>query len=223
MLLALVFALQLAADALPLTADHLVTGPHAHVTLTNTARQPVTAWALAIVTHPAPGRTHREIETVDGYLSEATHGIAGAPERLERLAPGQSRDIALDPVPDDATVEVAAVVLDDGTAVGEEPILKAIFDRRARERDALGAVATAFNDVLASAHGAAALDALRARLDALPNRAEVPCRAAIEAVETYRQRAANRTAEQIDESLRTYAAFVAREWELAKKAATRRM
>ena len=102
-----------------------------------------------------------------------------------------------------------------GTAMGDEAIVKPIFDRRARERDALGSVAAAFNDVLASQHGAAALDAL-------PDRDAVPCRAAIEAVETYRQRAANRTPDQIDESLRTYAAFVAREWQLAKKAAARR-
>lgn len=221
-MLQLAFALHLIAGAFPLVADHLVTGPHAHVTLTNTAAQPITAWALAVVTHPGPGRTHREIETVDGYLSEATHGIAGAPERLERLAPGQSRDIALAALPGDATVEVAAVILDDGTAMGDEAVLKPIFDRRVRERDALGGVAAAFNDVLGSQHGTAALDALRARLDALPDRDAVPCRAAIDAVDTYRQRASDRTADQIDESLRTYATFVAREWELAKKAATRK-
>ena len=221
-MIALVLAAHLLADALPLTADHLVTGPRSHVTLTNTSNQPVTAWALAVSTQPASGGTHREIETVDGYLSQATHGIAGAPERLERLMPGQSREIALEPLPDGATVAVVAVVLDDGTAIGEEQAIGPIFDRRAKERDALGAVVEAFHDVLGAQHGAAALDALRARLDALPNRDAVPCRAALEAVNTYKQRVADRTPEQIDESLRTYAAFVAREWELAKKAATRK-
>ena len=216
------FLLHLAAVELPLTADRLVTGPKSHVTLTNTANQPITAWALAVTTHPDPGRTHREVETVDGYLSEATHGIAGAPERLERLMPGESREIALDPLPDGASVEVAAVILEDGTAIGDDVILTPMFERRAKERDALGAVAQTFSDVLASTHGPAALDALRARLDALPNRNEVPCRAAIDAVDTYKQRVADRTPEQIDESLRTYATFVTREWELAKKAATRR-
>jgi hypothetical protein len=97
-----------------------------------------------------------------------------------------------------------------------------MFARRVKERDALGAVAQTFSDVLASKHGADALDALRTRLDALPNRNEVPCRAAIDAVDTYKQRVADRTPEQIDESLRTYAAFVTREWELAKKAADRK-
>jgi hypothetical protein len=221
-MLALLLAAYLAAPEFPLMADHLVTGPKSHVTLTNTANQPITAWALAMITHPEPGRTRREIETVDGYLSEATHGLAGAPERLERLAPGQSREIALDPLPDGATVEIAAVILEDGTAMGDEAILAPMFARRVKERDALAAVAQTFAAVLATEHGPQALDTLRSRLDALPNRDEVPCRAAIDAVDTYKQRVADRTPEQLDESLRTYAAFVTREWELAKSAASRR-
>ena len=223
MIALLVAAHLFAADAaLPLVADKLVTGQHAHVTLTNRANQPITAWALAVITHPAPGRTHREVETADGYLSEATHGIAGSAERLERLLPGQSREIALDPLPDDATVDVAAVVLDDGTAIGDEKIIAPIFDKRLKERDAFGAVVASFSDVLAKAHGEAALDMLRTRLDALPERDTVPCRAAIDAVDTYKQRVHDRTPEQIDESLRTYAAFVTREWELAKRHAERK-
>ena len=122
---------------MPLTAERFVTGQHAHVTLTNNAVQPVTAWALEITTHPGGGVTHREVETVDGYLSEATHGIGGAPERLERLMPGQSRQIELDPLPDEATVAVAAVILNDGSAIGDERVIAAVFDRRAKERDAL--------------------------------------------------------------------------------------
>ena len=221
-MVALVLAAHLIAADFPLVADRVVTGPKSHVTLTNRANQPVTGWALAVTTHPEAGRTHREVETVDGYLSAVTHGIPGASPRLERLMPGESRQIELDPLPDDAAVEVAAVVLEDGTAIGDEAIVGPMFARRARERDALGAVAQTFADVLASQHGAEALDRLRERLDALPNREEVPCRAAIDAVDTYKQRVADRTPQQIDESLRTYAAFVAREWEVAKRAATRR-
>jgi hypothetical protein len=221
-MVALLLAAYFVAPEFPLVADHLVTGPKSHVTLTNTANQPITAWALAVITHPEPGRTHREIETVDGYLSEATHGMAGASERLERLSPGQSREIALDPLQDGATVEVAAVILEDRTAMGDEAIVAPIFARRVRERDALGAVAQTFASVLETQHGAQALDALRSRLDALPSRGEVPCRAAIEAVDTYKQRVADRTSQQIDESLRAYATFVTREWELAKSAASRR-
>jgi alkylhydroperoxidase family enzyme len=119
-------------------------------------------------------------------------------------------------------VEIVAVVLDDGTAIGEESAIAPIFERRARERDALAAVTSVFSDVLASQHGTAALDALKQRLVALPARGEAPCRAAIDAVDTYRQRGGARTSEQLDESLRTYAAFVAREYELAKKHSQRR-
>lgn len=221
-MMALLFVAHLLAVEMPLVASHLATGQKSHVTLTNTANQAVTAWALAVTTRQQTGRTHREVEMVDGYLSLATHGIVGAPERLERLAAGQSREIDLDPLPDGATVQVVAVILDDGTALGEEPILASMFARRGKERDALGAVAQTFADVLERKRGAEALDTLRARLDALPNRDDVPCRAAIETVDTYKQRAVDRTPEQIDESLRTYAAFVAREWELAKRAATRK-
>jgi hypothetical protein len=218
----MILVVHLIAAELPLVADHLVTGPKSHVMLTNRANQPITAWALAVITHPDVGRTHREVETVDGYLSEATHGLAGAPARLERLMPGETRDVDLDPLPDGATVEVTAVILDDGTAIGDESVVAPIFARRVRERDALGAVAQTFADVMTSTHGADALDTLRARLDALSIRNEVPCRAAIDAVDTYKQRVADRTPAQIDGSLRAYAAFVTREWELAKKHAQRR-
>jgi len=210
------------AAALPVVVGQLSTGPQAHMTVTNTASQPVSAWAFAVVTHPEAGRTHREVETIDGYLSEATHGIQGTAERLERLMPQQSRVIQLDPLPQDATVEIVAVVLDDGTAIGEESAIVPIFERRARERDALTAVAAVFSDVLSSQHGTAALDSLKQRLVALPARDEVPCRAAIDAVDTYRQRGGARTPDQIDESLRTYAAFVGREAELAKQHAQRK-
>jgi hypothetical protein len=221
---ALVVALSAAGAAiaadLPVTVGQLVVGPQAHVTVTNTAPQPVTAWALAILTHPESGRTRREVETIDGYLSEATHGLGGAATRLERLMPGESRVLPLDPLPQDAAVEIAAVVLDDGTAMGDETAIASVFDRRAKERDALGAVTAAFADVLAGQHGAPALEALAARLRALPAADAAPCRAAIDAVETYRRRAGS--PDQIDASLRKYSEFVAREYALAKRHASRR-
>lgn len=219
---ALVLLAGVAAADLPLTTSHLVVGPNSRVTLTNTADQPVTAWGLATITHPADGRTHREVEIADGYLSEATHGLPGSVERLERLMPRQSRDISLDPVPEGATVEIIAVVLDDGTAIGDDTVIGEIFARRVKERDALGAVADAFKDVLRSRHGVAALDALRDRLTAVAqgDQSSLPCRAAIDAVETYRSKGADPAA--IDQSLGTYAAFVTREYEIATKHAERK-
>jgi hypothetical protein len=218
---ALILAAGVAAADLPLTASHLVAGPNSRVTLTSKADQPITAWGLATITHPADGRTHREVEIADGYLSEATHGLPGSAERLERLMPGQSRDIPIDAVPEGGTVEVVAVVLDDGTALGDESVLREVFARREKERDALGAVANAFRDVLRSQRGVAALDALRDRLTTIAQREQsLPCRAAIDAVETYRSKSADPAA--IDQSLGTYAAFVAREYEIALKHAQRK-
>ena len=46
----------------------------------------------------AGGGTHREVYTTDGYLSEATHGLPKAAERLERLMPGEARELPLDPL-----------------------------------------------------------------------------------------------------------------------------
>jgi hypothetical protein len=206
----------LAAADLPVTISQIATGSSAHVTLTNTGNQPVTAWALATTTRAETGRTRREVETADGYLSEISHGLPGSSERLERLLPRESRVIALDPLPAGAVVDVIAVVLDDRTAMGDEQVIASIFARRARERDGLRAVVDAFNDVLQAKRGAETLDALRDRLTTIAAREpSVPCRAALDAVETYRGRGGS--ADAIDQSLRTYAAFVTREYELAAK------
>ena len=203
----------------PLTVSDVVTGPSSHVKLTNTAAQPVTAWSLA-ATSTSDGRTHREVYSSDGYLSEVTHGLPGANERLERLMPGESRQLPLAPLPPGTTVEVVAAVLADGSAFGDEQAIAAIFAHRAKERDALKAVVDAFNDVLPARHGAEALTALRERFAALAQRDDsVPCRAALEAVQTFQQKAG---AEEIDNSLRTYAAFVQKEYALAERHSARR-
>ena len=204
---------------MPVTVSHLVTGTPSHVQVTSASRQPVTAWSLE--TKVVSGdRTHREVITSDGYLSEATHGLAGAEERLDRLMPGQSREIPLDPLPQGAGVNVIAVVLDDGTAVGDETVIASIFARRAKERDALGEVANGFKDVLQTKQGADALAALRERFAALAQRDDsVPCRAALDAVQNYARKG---NAEELNQSLQTYAAFVTKEYELAVKHATRK-
>jgi hypothetical protein len=216
---ALISAVAYAAD-LPLTVGDVVTGSSSHVRLTNRSSQPITAWSLAATTRAPNGRMHREVYTADGYLSEVTHGLPGATERLERLMPGESRQVPLDPLPEGTTVEVIAAVLDDGTAAGEEEAIAGIFAHRAKERDALKAVVDAFNEVLPSAHGADALAALRQRFTALVQRDDsIPCRAALDAVQTYQQKA---NADEIDNSLRTYAAFVQKEYDLSARHAQRR-
>jgi hypothetical protein len=204
----------------PVVASDLVTGASSHVRLTNTSRQPVTAWSLAATTARAGGGTHREVYTTDGYLSEATHGLPKAAERLERLMPGESRELPLDPLPEGATVQVIASVMDDGTAVGEEAALASIFANRVKERDALKAVVDVFDAVLARQRGAEALAALRDRFKALVQQNDsVPCHAALDAVQAYERKA---QAPEIDASLRAYADFVNREYQLAAKHSQRR-
>jgi hypothetical protein len=208
------------ASEMPVIISDLVTGASSHVRVTNTSGQPVTAWSIAATTQASEGRTHREVYTTDGYLSEVTHGLPKAAERLERLMPGQSHELPLDPLPADARVEVIAAVLDDGMAVGEETVLASIFATRAKERDALKAVVDAFSAVLPAKHGADALAALKDRFAALVERDEnVACRAALDAVQAYERRA---SADQIDTSLRTYADFVTREYKLAEKHSQRK-
>jgi hypothetical protein len=207
------------ASEMPLTVGDVVTGAASHVRVTNTARQHVTAWSLAAISPTSTG-THREVYTADGYLSEATHSLPGSNPRLERLAPGESRELPLDPLPPGSTVEVIAAVLDDGTAIGDEETLASIFAKRARERDALKAVADAFRDVLPAKHGTEALASLRDRFAALVQRDDaVPCRAALAAVQTYQQKT---NADEIDRSLQQYASFVGREYDLAARHARRR-
>jgi hypothetical protein len=209
----------IAPDA-PLVLSDLVTGPASHVTVTNRAHQPVTAWSIGVTAQKPQGGLHREVYTTEGYLSEVTHGLPRAAERLERLMPGETRELPLDPVPDGAKADVIAVVMDDGTATGEEAAVAAIFANRVKERDALKSVVDAFDAVLPAKHGAAALDDLKDRLAALVARNDnVPCHAALDAVQAYAKKG---EADRIDQSLRTYADFVSKEHALAVKHAQRR-
>jgi hypothetical protein len=218
-ILATMVSAVLAAES-PLIVSDLVTGESSRVRITNTSRQPVTAWSLAATTEKPGGGTHREIYTTDGYLSEVTHGLPKAAERLERLMPGEARDLPLDPLAAGARVEVIATVMDDGTAMGEEAALAPIFANRVKERDALKAVVDAFDAVLPAKHGADALSALKARFSALLERDDnVPCHAALDAVQAYERKA---QALEIDNSLRTYAQFVTKEYQLAVKHSQRR-
>jgi hypothetical protein len=215
-----VFASAAQAAESPVIVSDLVTGAASHVRITNTSRQPVTAWSLAATTEKPGGGTHREVYTTEGYLSEATHGLPKAAERLERLMPGESRELPLDPLAPGAKVDVIAAVMDDGTAVGEETALAAIFANRVKERNALKAVVDVFNAVLPEKHGAEALSALRERFTALVQQNDtVPCHAALDAVQAYERKA---QAPEIDTSLRTYADFVNREYQLAAKHSQRR-
>jgi hypothetical protein len=203
-----------AAD-LPVVATHLQTGPASHVQLTNTGSQTVNAWSLAVTTPLGNGGTHQLVETVDAYLSEATRGVVELPDKLNGLLPGQTREIALDPLPPDATARVLAVVLEDDTAMGDADAIRSIFSRRVIERDELGRVIETFADVLGSGRGIAALQELRRRFDVSAQEESTPHRAAREAVESYLKRVTVENADQIDQLLRQYVALVERQHDLA--------
>jgi hypothetical protein len=211
-----------AAD-LPVVASRLVTGPASHVDLTNTSSQPVTAWTLVVTTMEKDGRTHRAVETIDAYLSEVTREFVGASEKVDRLMPGQTREIMLDPVGAGATAEVTAVILEDGTAAGDRETIASVFEQRARQRDELRTVVQVFDAVLPSTHGAAALEDLGRRFASQSSPDESPAhRAAREAVESYRQRSTAANVDAIDQLLRKYADIVRREYGLADKHSQRK-
>src|SRR5262245_12743826 len=147
----------------PLVARNLVTGPSSHVELVNTGTRAATAWSIAITTPNKDGGLHRVIQTADAYLAEVTRALPRSPEHLDWIRPGQSRDVQLDPQPPDASVRIFAVVLEDGTAIGDPQAIASIFAHRAAERDSLKRVADTFQSVLAAKKGKAALEELRAR------------------------------------------------------------
>jgi hypothetical protein len=177
-----------AAD-LPVVASRLVTGPNSHVDLTNTSDQPVTSWTIVVTTEQG-GVTRQVRRTVDAYLAEVTKDLPGMSVAVDRLMPGQTREITLDPAAPGTKVEVTAVVLQDGTALGDEEILESVFEQRARERDQLREVVEVFERVLSSSKGIPALEGLkRAFAVQTPGAESPPHQSSREAVDAYLQRA----------------------------------
>lgn len=210
----------LLAPELPLTA-RLISGPPPQVELRNVGTQPVNAWAFAVTSPNASGGIHREFHSADVYLSEVTSGLQGAAPHLNRLMPGESRTAPVDAAPVGASVQVTALVLDDNIAVGDEQTIASFFEKRVVERDQLKRVLDAFNAVLPSMHGTAALQELQKRFAPAGADADsVPHRSAREAVNAWLQRR-TATSDELDASVRTYAAFVAKQYEVAAKHAVR--
>jgi hypothetical protein len=216
-LMGITFALGVVAAAaeLPVVASRVVTGPSSHVELTNTGALPATAWSVVITTQDG-GRVHRVVQTRDTYIAEVTRGLPGSLDELDWLAPGGSRKMTLDPLPEGASVQVLAVVMEDGSSAGDAAAIKSIFERRIAEREALKNVVDAFRSVLPAAKGIVALEDLQARLERLPN-SETAHRAAAEAIEKFLQQAKGGAENDADQGLRKYAAFVERQYEVAVK------
>src|SRR5262249_10774118 len=156
------------------------------VELHNAGTQPVNAWAFAVTSPNASGGIHREFHSADVYLSEVTGALPGAAPHLNRLMPGESRAFPVDSSPTGASVPVTAVILDDNTAIGDEQTIAAFFDKRVVERDQLKRVVDAFDAVLPSLHGTAALEELAKRLAPAGADADsVPHRSARDAVSAW--------------------------------------
>jgi hypothetical protein len=210
------------APDMPLTA-RLIPGPAPQVELRNTGTQPVNAWAFAVSSPNDRGGIHREFHTADVYLSEVTSGLQGAAPHLNRIMPGETRTVPIDAVPAGASVQVTAIVLEDNTAIGDEQTIASFFEKRVVERDQLKRVVDVFNAVLPTMRGAAALDELQKRLSSSTADADsVPHRSAREAVSAWIQRARTASSDEIDSSVRTYAAFVAKQYDVAARHGTRK-
>jgi len=217
----IVLLARLAPD-IPLTA-RLIADRAPQVELRNSGSQPINAWAFAVTSPNASGGIHREFHSADVYLSEVTSGLQGAAPHLNRLMPGESRTVPVDAAPAGASVQVTAVVLDDNSAIGDDQTIASFFAKRVVERDQLKRVVDTFYAVLPSAHGSAALEELQKRLSESAADAEsVPHRSARDAVSAWLQRAKSASSDELDASMRSYAAFVGRQYEVAEKHALRR-
>ena len=209
------------APDVPVTG-RLIAGPPPQVELKNTGTRAVTAWSFAVVS-PTQTGTHREIHSADVYLSELTRGLPRSEAHLDWLRSGESRAIPVDAAPARASVEIVALVFEDGSAVGDPAAIATVFEHRASERDELKKVVDTFNASMQTKRGVAALEELQQRFAAAAGAQEsVPQRSAREAVETWLQTAkAGGADDQIDQSVRSYVAFVTRQYEAASKHAKR--
>jgi hypothetical protein len=205
---------------LPLSVGKLTTGA-TQVELRNTGTQPINAWAFAISSPNASGGIHRVFHSSDVYLSEVTGGLQGAEPHLRLLQPGDSRTVPVDPLPAGASVQVVAVVLDDNTALGDDQTIASFFEKRVAERDGLKQVVDAFNARCSRSTGWARFRTEEAVCRWRRRRESVPHRSARLAVDAWLQRT-GASDDDVDRSLRTYAAFVTKQYEAASNHATRK-
>lgn len=220
---ALMLSLVYAADV-PLAVGKITVGPPSQVELRNTGTQPINAWAFAISSANPNGGIHRVFHSSDVYMSEVTGGLQGAEPHLRLLQPGESRALPVDPLPRDASVQVLAVVLEDNTAYGDDQTIASFFQKRLVERDELKRVVDVFNATQPALHGGAALEDLKRRFAAGAGAVEsVPHRSARQAVDAWLQRATTASEDEVERSLRTYVAFVSRQYDVAAKHAERKV
>jgi hypothetical protein len=201
----------------------VTSGPFNQVELKNTGTQRINAWSFAVSSATSSGGFRREFRSADVYMSEVTDGLQGADPLLRILQPGETRVLPVDPLPMDASVQVIAVVLEDNTGIGDDQTLAGFFQKRVAERDEFKTVVDIFDAVLGSQRGAAAIEELKRRFAAGADTAEPAVhRSARMAVDSWSQRLGSVPEDEIDRSLRTYAAFVTKQYEVAAKHAVRK-
>jgi hypothetical protein len=209
----LAFVVAVYAPEFP-AAIRIMAGAPPRIELTNTGTQPITAWSFTVSTPKANG-AHHETHTADVYLSEVTGKLPGAEPHLDRIMPGQSRALPIDAASPGATVEIAALVLQDGTALGDATVIKTFFEHRGLERDQLRAVAETFRTVLAAKRGTAALADLKQQLQSSAGGESVPQRTARDAVDALLRKAQGGNEDEADRSARAYGEFVTRQYDAA--------
>jgi len=214
--IALTLTAALVASDPPL-AGSLTPGAKPTVELRNIGTQTITAWSFAVSSPNQSGGLHREVHSADVYLSEVTRSLPRAPNHLDWLRAGQSRTIPVDAAPPGASVEILAVVFDDGTSWGDPKTVKSFFDQRAAERDELGKVVETFDAVLPAQKGVVALEELQRRFGVSTGQESTPHRSAREAVDAYLKKTKAGDPEDTDRAIRTYADFVRKQHELAVK------
>jgi hypothetical protein len=215
----LTLAAAVLASEFPATVRLLPGSPRVEVT--NTGSQAITAWSFAVST-PHAGGVHRETHTADVYLSEVTGTLPGAEPHLDRILPGQSRALPIDAAGPDASVQIIALVLQDGTALGDPAVITSLFAHRALERDQLRAVSEVFRTVLGAKRGVAALTELKQQFQSAAGEESVPHRTALDAVDALLRKAQNGSEEEADGSARRYAELVSKQYETAVAHARRK-
>ncbi len=119
-------------------------------------------------------------------------------------------------------MQVTAVVLDDNTAYGDEQTIADIFQKRGVERDQLKQVVDIFNAALLPEKGVAALQDLQRRFAASADANESDAhRSARTAVDAWLRQSAT-AGDLVDDSVRTYVAFVSRQYLAAAQHAARK-
>jgi hypothetical protein len=169
LVLALNFNERASAQPLPLLITDVQVNPAGHLeyALLNTTPQPATAWSVALTVRRPDGSLSRRMRiTTDSFINEARRGTrpdSAIDEQL--LMPNTPRQFTL-PGPFAGTPELTstALVLTDGTSLGDAIAIDDIFRLRVAEREARRQILDQIREVQRSRVGLDALQEAKTRL-----------------------------------------------------------